>query len=237
MPADDSYESEHGYRPFPPEDPDPRRAEAWRLAAELRRIIEKLTLVAPPAEELAAAADAASAFADRLDELLPQRDWSYDGYSETALAGSPRAFFDRSPLIGKANPLAAPIELGIVGEGDEAYAEGRAVFGAAYEGPPGNLHGGFVAASFDEVLGFAQSISGRAGMTGTLTVRYRSPTPLYEELRFKAWVERVEGRKIFVAGTCHAGERLTAEAEGIFITVDLQKLADLMKEREELKQS
>jgi acyl-coenzyme A thioesterase PaaI-like protein len=216
---------------IPPVEVDERRAQAWRFASELRRIIEKLTLVAPPADELAAAADAAHAFADRLEELLPQSGWSYDGFSEAALAGSPRAFFDRSPLIGRANPLAAPIDLEIVGEGEDAHVEGHAVFHAAYEGPPGNVHGGFVAASFDEVLGLAQSLSGRSGMTGTLTIRYRSPTPLYEQLTFRAWVDRTEGRKIFTRGTCHAGERLTAEAEGIFIAVDLQRFASMMEER------
>lgn len=215
-----------------PDVPDERRAEAWRLASQLRRIIELLTLVEAPAQELRAAADAAAAFADRLDELLPKRTWSYEGFSEAAVAGSPAAFFDRSPIIGRTNPLAAPIELSVVGEGDDIHVEGRARFGAAYEGPPGTLHGGFVAASFDEVLGLAQTLAGRTGMTGTLKVVYRNPTPLYEELRFRAWVDRIEGRKIFVAGTCHAGDRLTAEAEAIFIAVDFERFARLMAERE-----
>ena len=52
---------------------------------------------------------------------------------------------------------------------------GTATFGAAYEGPPGCVHGGFVAAAFDEVLGSTQSLSGEPGMTGRLTVNYRSP--------------------------------------------------------------
>lgn len=216
-----------------PDVPDERRAEAWRLASEMRRIIELLTLVEAPADELARAADAAAAFADRLDEWLPKRTWSYEGFSETSMAGSPVAFFDRSPIIGKANPLAPPIDLDVVGEGEDARVEGRATFGAAYEGPPGNVHGGFVACAFDEVLGMAQSLSGRAGMTGTLKIIYRSPTPLYEELRFRAGVDHVDGRKIFVNGTCHAGERLTAEAEGIFIAVDMEKFAEMMRERNE----
>ena len=105
---------------------------------------------------------------------------------------------------------------------------GTVAFNAAYEGPPGNVHGGMVAAAWDEVLGMAQSLSGNAGFTGTLTIKYRTPTPLYEELVFKAWVDRVEGRKIFTAGTCHAGDRLTSEAEGIFITVDREKFEQLL---------
>ena len=31
-------------------------------------------------------------------------------------------------------------------------------FGAAYEGPPGSVHGGIIAAAFDEVLGMTQSL-------------------------------------------------------------------------------
>ena len=60
-------------------------------------------------------------------------------------------------------------------------------------------------------------------MTGTLTVRYRNPTPLHQELRFEGRLERVEGRKIFTTGTCRVGSTLTAEAEGIFISVDFER--------------
>lgn len=209
-----------------------RRQQARRLADELRRIIERLCLVEAPPDELSDAADAAAVFADRLEELLPKDSWSYEGFSEAAMAPTPHAFFDRSPIIGKANPLAAPLELEVVSDDDGGRVDGRAVFSAAYEGPPGNLHGGYVAAAFDELLGLAQTLAGRTGMTGTLTVRYRSPTPLYTELVFKGWVDRVEGRKIHTLGTCHAGDRLTAEAEGIFIAVDLERFKTLMEERD-----
>ena len=57
-------------------------------------------------------------------------------------------------------------------------------------------------------------------MTGTLTVRYRSPTPLHTPLVMRAWIREVERRKIFVDGTLHVGDRLCAEAEGIFISID-----------------
>ena len=76
-----------------------------------------------------------------------------------------------------------------------------------------------MAAAFDEVLGSTQSLSGSPGMTGRLTVSYRSPTPLETELRFVGWLERVEGRKIFTQGELWAGDRLCAEAEGLFISI------------------
>ena len=64
-----------------------------------------------------------------------------------------------------------------------------------------------------------------------MTVRYRKPTPLYADLRFEGWVDRVEGRKIFTVGrSLHEGE-LTAEADAVFITVDFSKIADLYDRR------
>jgi acyl-coenzyme A thioesterase PaaI-like protein len=108
---------------------------------------------------------------------------------------------------------------------------GRAVFGSAYEGPPGCVHGGYVAAAFDELLGFANSLSGTPGMTGTLTVRYRRPTPLHTELRFEGRFEKAEGRKIYTTGQLYAGEMLCAESDGLFIAVPTERFRALFEAR------
>jgi acyl-coenzyme A thioesterase PaaI-like protein len=126
----------------------------------------------------------------------------------------PRDFVEHSPLSGRSNPLAPPIIAEFVDDPAGAYVTGSVIFGAAYEGPPGHVHGGLVAAMFDELLGFAQLSS---GFTGRLTVHYRRPTPLHQELRIKAWPEREDGRKRIIKGTCHLGETLLSEAEGLFI--------------------
>jgi acyl-coenzyme A thioesterase PaaI-like protein len=138
------------------------------------------------------------------------------------------AFFDQSPIIGRANPIAPPVAM----REEAGRVVGTVRFGSAYEGPPGCVHGGWVAAAFDELLGFAQSLTGQGGMTGTLTIRYRKPTPLHTELRLAARVDRVEGRKIFASGEIHAGELLTAEAEGIFISVDRARFLALEEARQ-----
>jgi acyl-coenzyme A thioesterase PaaI-like protein len=88
-----------------------------------------------------------------------------------------------------------------------------------------------VAAAFDEVLGYAETFSGAPGMTGTLNVVYRTPTPLHTEVTFRAKIARIEGRKIFVHGTLHAGERLCAESDAIFISMKAGRYLELMKER------
>ena len=166
-----------------------------------------------PNEVIEAAAADLEAVAERFSEYTNKS--IYEGFAESANAGEPFGFFDHSPMLGRANPLAPPITLWL--DGDRMV--GSATFGAAYEGPPGCVHGGYVAAAFDEVLGSTQSLSGSPGMTGRLTVHYRSPTPLETELRFVGWLERVEGRKIFTLGELWAGERLCAEAEGLFISI------------------
>jgi len=48
---------------------------------------------------------------------------------------------------------------------------------------------------------------------------------------FEAWIERVEGRKIFCRGTLHAGERLCAEAEAIFVSLKPGIFAGLVEKR------
>ena len=203
----------------------PKRVEMRRVGSALRRIIDKLVATEAPAQELAHLAAMLEGLAGVL-EPWPQGH-SYDGFAESANAGTPYAFFDNSPILGEANPLAPPLHVGV--EGDKIV--GWARFGAAYEGPPGCVHGGYVAATFDEILGMSQALTGKRGMTGTLTVRYRKPTPLNRDLRWEGEVVREEGRRIYTEGRCFDGETLTAEAEAIFVTVDFARIAELYADR------
>jgi acyl-coenzyme A thioesterase PaaI-like protein len=102
--------------------------------------------------------------------------------------------------------------------GDRAV--GTATFGHVYEGPPGAVHGGIVAAMFDMVLGAATSAARLGGLTGTLTVRYRKATPLFRKIRYEGWIERVEARKVLVTGRSTCDDELLAEGEAIFVRVD-----------------
>jgi acyl-coenzyme A thioesterase PaaI-like protein len=206
--------------------PDAQRAALHRLAAALRRCTELLMNTEAPPEELVAAAEAAERFADRLAEAPHERPlW---GWAESSNSGDSRAMFDSSPLIGLGNPVAPPLRLTVVGD----HVEGTATFGSAYEGPPGHIHGGIIAASFDEVLGMVQSISGAPGMTGTLAIRYMKPTPLHQQVHFTGRVDRRDGRKIYTSGTLSAGGTLCAIAEGLFISVPLERMRQLATERQ-----
>jgi len=206
-------------------------ADAWeqkrRVADAMRLVIERLVPSNAPAAELRAAAEGLERYAETL--VGHPRLKKVMGAAESATAGDVGAFFDQSPLLGLANPLAPPITIGKSGD---KTAVASAVFGSAYEGPPGSVHGGYVAAAFDEVLGYVQSLGGNPGFTGTLTIRYRAPTPLHTELLFEAELVRVEGRKTFCEGRVFAGHTLCAEAEGIFIAVPPSRIDALMERRE-----
>lgn len=157
------------------------------------------------------------------------------GSSGTASAES--HFSDRSPFYGAMNPISMPMKMSIDQEhGEFGAVMGDVVFTEPYEGPPGHCHGGFIAAAFDEVLGMTQSLTGRPGMTGKLSVTYRSPTPLHSEIRFKGWVEKVDGRKIFTKGTAHHGETLCAEAEVLFLSMP-PEMMDLLRKGRDLSGS
>jgi acyl-coenzyme A thioesterase PaaI-like protein len=206
-----------------------RISEMRDLADAVRELIERMVATQAPPDVFAGVAGDLRGVAARLGEY-PQGSL-YFGYAEAANAGDASAPFDNSPLLGLANPLAPPLLLRV----EEDRVVGTARFGSAYEGPPGCVHGGYVAAAFDELLGLTQTLGGSPGMTGRLTVHYRSPTPLQTELALEGRLDRVDGRKTFVVGTIHAGDRLCAEAEGLFVSVGAERFQALLAARGELQ--
>jgi acyl-CoA thioesterase FadM len=75
------------------------------------------------------------------------------------------------------------------------------------------------------MLGIANVAAGYGAMTAILTTRYRRPTPLHVLLRFEAWTDRIEGRRIVAKGELRNGDTLLAEAEGVFV-----RLADRQRD-------
>jgi acyl-coenzyme A thioesterase PaaI-like protein len=199
-----------------PDASHPPGPELERFTAALRRLTNQGVHTSASPELLDRAAGELEALADGLDPVTPPWAPAVPAFFEGM---EPEDFFPFSPMIGRYNALAPPLRIDIV----DGAVHGTANLDAAYEGPPGCVHGGVIAALFDELLGVANISSGVGAMTGTLTITYRSPTPLKTDLTFFAQVQHVEGRKVRTTGTIHAGERLCAEADGIFILVDHSK--------------
>ena len=201
-----------------------------KIAEELRVVFDELLATSAPIEEL----EQTRAIVNQAVSLLKSRPHShdYEGPAEGSFAPM-NSFLDRSPIIGAINPLSVPMRMDIEGDGGiNSTVVGYALFPAAYEGPPGCVHGGFIAAYFDEVLGMTQSLSGNPGMTVNLTVDYRAPTPLKQPVVFRGRVVSIDGRKISVAGTLHHGETLCAEAKGLFISMRPEVFSRLMEIRQ-----
>jgi hypothetical protein len=75
---------------------------------------------------------------------------------------------------------------------DADKADGRVTFPLVYEGPPGLVHGGFLAVFFDCVIQHHSCVMGLSGKTRSLRVSFRRPTPLLTELRFDIVRSQVE---------------------------------------------
>lgn len=118
--------------------------------------------------------------------------------------------------IGPRNPIAPPLHIEHDGP-TKAHLDVE--LGAAYEGPPGHLHGGYCALVLDHLFGHVATFGGGATpvATASLTVRYLRPTRL-GSLRAEAEVQKTDGRKIYVAGHLADDEGVTVTAEAVLIT-------------------
>jgi len=143
----------------------------------------------------------------------------FETVEEMRAAGEDTTFLtmgDR-PVAGPANPAAVRFEPRWDDDGT-AYAD--VWFGPAFEAAPGRVHGGMVAAVFDDILGMAMARVRCPGFTGRLTVHYRAPVPMNQRIEFKAWAEAPDGRKLVVQSEARLDGRLLAEADALFILVD-----------------
>lgn len=191
-------------------------AQTTELAAVLRRVTGlALAMEAddPRVEQLIETlADAERALAERVPASpVPRVGPNADGEG--------RVYLDHSRDIGSFNPCFPAYELDVHGD----TATGRVTFPIAYEGPPGLVHGGFLAVFFDSAIQHHNCDVGVAGKTTHLELRFRRPTPLRTELAVE--IERVatEDRIESTARLLHDGA-VCAEATMRAFAGDRQNL-------------
>jgi acyl-coenzyme A thioesterase PaaI-like protein len=187
-----------------------------RVGDALRRLAAHALAGPPDADRLTALAAQLEAISPPHD--VPPQGTRYRDIDRPAPDGSrpvrPNAN-GTHPLAGPRNPVAPVIELHAADE----VVYGEVIYDVRFEGLPGLVQGVFIAAAFDLMLGQGVAISGQGGMTGSLSVRYVAPTPLYVPLRYEARFDRRDGRKTFARAALRRGDDDTvcAEAEGVFI--------------------
>ncbi len=202
--------------PFASEEITPPFNDEWeakrRVANALRNLTEALVTSTPSIAEMHSIAaqleDTAAEFSTS-PRIYGRRDWA----ASAAHGNYGQVSHELNPLAGRSNPLAPPLNSWIDGD----VARGNCRCGWAYEGPPGSVHGGIVAAIFDQFLGMAQLMGDQPGMTAYIHVNYHNRTPLNTELTLEGKYVKVEGRKNFIRGEMFADGIMTASAEGLFV--------------------
>lgn len=119
---------------------------------------------------------------------------------------------------GPENPASMGLRLRVEGE----RVLGRVRFDRRQEGAPGFAHGGAVATVLDDALGTVLVVVGRPAVTANLNVDFRAPAFLERDLDIEAWCERIDGRKLHLAGRVLDDGAPIAEARGLFIEVGIE---------------
>jgi acyl-coenzyme A thioesterase PaaI-like protein len=179
------------------------------LADAVRRLMDAAVLTAAEDDECTLAAKEIEAIAARLEdaglrETMQTRD----------VESMRRGERPYSPVIGAANPIAPPLTVRMQGD---ATVVGECTLRQIHEGPPGAVHGGWVATLLDQLLGHATAAAGHPGFTGELTVRYRRPTPYNVPLTLLGRTDEVDGRRVHASAEIVVDDVVTAEAKALFL--------------------
>ncbi len=202
---------------------DAMRDDVAALAAEVRRLVAATVSADAPRDAIVAATREVARIAGALERHVPTpHPPRYPGGN--AAVRDAADFFPFDPGIGRLSPLAPPVRV----EWHDPKAIGLVRFGVPYEGPPGCVHGAILAATFDQVFNVANLMSGVAGPTRKLEIVYRKPTPLLRDLRFEAWIDRVEGREVHTHGRVLHGDVVTVEAAGTFVQISHERVMKLL---------
>lgn len=136
--------------------------------------------------------------------------------------GSEMDFDVGSAVGGEFNPFSMGAKY--FRNGTESVARVRV--NRCYEGPPGRVHGGFLCALFDEVMGTVFRATGTASaFTGELSVRFEGPAPIDVDLEFRAREVGTEGRKRFLEAEGLGPKGQFASAKAVFITMRPEDLS------------
>lgn len=140
--------------------------------------------------------------------------------------GDGRVYVDHARDIGAFDPCFPEYTIEVDGD----RARGTVTFPLAYEGPPGLVHGGFLAVFFDSVMQHHHCDAGVAGKTTSLTVDYRRPTPLLTALAFEL-ERKPEERRLHSSGRITLDGVVLCEARMSAVAGDRARLPEVSPRR------
>ncbi|WP_421118971.1 PaaI family thioesterase [Aquihabitans daechungensis] len=197
---------------------DPLDAARLRVADRLRALAAHLATGELGVDEL-----------DDLEALLapltpevgtgPASTW----FGRAVRAGEASASgHDRHPFGSGQSAVFPPLTM--VVDGSRLVASTR--LGAAWEGPPGLVHGGFLAAAFDMACSTLAAALLGPSVTRTLTTRYLRPTFLDADLRYEIEAGPIEGRLVEIRGRLFADDAVTLRGSAQFASLDAGRYRD-----------
>jgi acyl-coenzyme A thioesterase PaaI-like protein len=198
------------------------------LAESLRGLIETMLRVPALGPALAAEVERTRAAVDALERALAPHALADAVPRMGAEPAAQRPYYTSDVILGPHHPLRPELHISY----QDGVTRGTVTFGVTFEGPPGCVHGGFVAHFFDQVLGQHNLWARIPAMTGTLSVRFAKGTPILRALAFDVRHERRGERKVVTRGRLHAGGEVFAEAEGIFVVPRSSRWSERSEEPE-----
>ena len=126
---------------------------------------------------------------------------------------------------GRLNPSGLHLEFDVSRDRATARYTGT----QTHQGYDGALHGGVVTALLDETMGWAIFHQGIWGVTGRITVTFKEPVPLGEELVVSGWITRERSRAIETKGRLERARdgAVLAEGDAVFIRMPEERRAEL----------
>ncbi|KTE93716.1 thioesterase [Desulfitobacterium hafniense] len=85
----------------------------------------------------------------------------------------------------------------------------------------GLMHGGFICMLLDEVMFHAVESSGETTLTLNINTNFVNPALIGHHLVVEAWIANRQGRKIYVEGKVTDGDKVVADAKGLYLRVDM----------------
>jgi acyl-coenzyme A thioesterase PaaI-like protein len=113
-----------------------------------------------------------------------------------------------------------PAGIGMRMERDGERVRGSVTLDRRHEGAPGYAHGGAVSTILDDALGMLLFVLRRPAVTARLEVDFRRPAYLGRPFDVEAWVDRIEGRKLWMVAEIREAGELIAEGRALFLEVD-----------------
>jgi hypothetical protein len=193
--------------------------QAERAAGLMRRLTGLVLTLEDEAPEVSKLIDDLHRAEEALQRLVPSDATPRVG---AAASGPGRVYVDHARDIGAFNPCFPEYEIAVHG----SRAEGSVTFPVPYEGPPGIVHGGFLAVFVDCVVQHHNCDVGVAGKTTGLSLRYRRPVPLLTRLTFTVTRTVADGR-IHSTIQLSADGRMLCEAEVDAIAGDRSALPEV----------